>query len=116
MPLPSSFSTEVKGASKEAIERLVKKKKVVVFMKGVPEEPKCGFSNAVVQILRMHGVSSYEAHDVLKDETIRQGPLSLRLFKESLRILCSNLPQQHSSALIPQGRMPKGKMANDFFF
>lgn len=41
-------------------------------MKGVPEEPRCGFSNAVVQILRMHGVT-YDAHDVLKDEDLRQG-------------------------------------------
>lgn len=41
-------------------------------MKGVPEEPRCGFSSAVVQILRMHGVQ-YDAHDVLKDENLRQG-------------------------------------------
>lgn len=41
-------------------------------MKGVPEEPRCGFSNAVVQILRMHGVT-YDAHDVLEDENLRQG-------------------------------------------
>lgn len=52
----------------------LQKNKVVVFMKGVPEEPRCGFSNAVVQILRMHGVT-YEAHDVLKDEELRQGKL-----------------------------------------
>ncbi|XP_018331786.1 glutaredoxin-related protein 5, mitochondrial [Agrilus planipennis] len=58
--------------SKEEIDKLVKGKNVVVFMKGVPEEPRCGFSNAVVQILRMHGVK-YEAHDVLKDESLRQG-------------------------------------------
>lgn len=59
------------------IEQLVKKNTVVVFMKGVPEEPRCGFSNAVVQILRMHGVS-YDAHDVLKDESIRNGENFLR--------------------------------------
>lgn len=47
-------------------------------MKGIPEEPKCGFSNAVVQILRMHGVT-YDAHDVLKDEELRQGKW-LRIF------------------------------------
>lgn len=41
-------------------------------MKGVPEEPRCGFSNAVVQILRMHNVT-YDAHDVLADEALRQG-------------------------------------------
>jgi len=72
--LKSFLSSEAaKGASKEAIESLVKKAKVVVFMKGVPDEPRCGFSNAVVQILRMHGVNSYDSHDVLKDEAIRQG-------------------------------------------
>lgn len=54
------------------IDKLVKQSKVVVFMKGVPDEPRCGFSNAVVQILRMHGVT-YDAHDVLKDESIRNG-------------------------------------------
>ncbi|XP_059474579.1 glutaredoxin-related protein 5, mitochondrial [Neocloeon triangulifer] len=65
----------VRWASSSAEERiggLVKQSKVVVFMKGVPAEPKCGFSNAVVQILRMHGVQ-YDAHDVLKDEAVRQG-------------------------------------------
>nr|CAH7758800.1 unnamed protein product [Callosobruchus chinensis] len=41
-------------------------------MKGVPEQPQCGFSNAVVQILRMHGVK-YDAHNVLQDEDLRQG-------------------------------------------
>ncbi|XP_018304016.1 glutaredoxin-related protein 5, mitochondrial [Mycetomoellerius zeteki] len=54
------------------ISNLVKKNKVVIFMKGIPEEPRCGFSNAVVQVLRMHGVT-YDAHDVLKDEELRQG-------------------------------------------
>jgi monothiol glutaredoxin len=60
------------SGSAENIEKLVKKNRVVVFMKGIPEEPRCGFSNAVVQIFRMHGVT-YDAHDVLKDEELRQG-------------------------------------------
>ena len=42
-------------------------------MKGVPEAPRCGFSNAVVQILNFHGVNNFEAHDVLADEDLRQG-------------------------------------------
>ncbi|EFN75709.1 glutaredoxin-related protein 5, mitochondrial [Harpegnathos saltator] len=62
-----SFSTK-----HDEISNLVKKNKVVVFMKGVPDQPRCGFSNAVVQILQMHGVT-YDAHDVLKDENLRQG-------------------------------------------
>lgn len=54
------------------ISKLVKNNKVVVFMKGVPDAPQCGFSNAVVQIFRMHGVT-YDSHNVLVNETIRQG-------------------------------------------
>ncbi|XP_077443625.1 glutaredoxin-related protein 5, mitochondrial [Stigmatopora argus] len=52
---------------------MVKKDKVVVFMKGTPAQPMCGFSNAVVQILRMHGVDDYASYNVLADEVLREG-------------------------------------------
>ena len=45
---------------------------VVVFMKGVPDEPKCGFSSLVVQILDHLGVD-FVGVDVLQDEGLRQG-------------------------------------------
>ncbi|XP_058130505.1 glutaredoxin-related protein 5, mitochondrial [Anopheles ziemanni] len=54
------------------IEKLVGNNKVVIFMKGNPDAPRCGFSNAVVQILRMHSVK-YDSHDVLENEALRQG-------------------------------------------
>jgi monothiol glutaredoxin len=50
----------------------VKKNKIVVFMKGVPEAPQCGFSNAVAQILDMHGVKGYVSFNVLDDQELRQ--------------------------------------------
>lgn len=56
----------------ERFNDVVMKDKVVVFMKGVPEQPMCGFSNAVVQILRMHGVEGYGSYNVLEDEELRQ--------------------------------------------
>ena len=68
----SSFRCMSENNVKNEIDQLVKKSKVVVFMKGNPEEPRCGFSNAVVQILRMHGVT-YDAHDVLQRDEIRNG-------------------------------------------
>lgn len=70
-----SADTESKPPSSDKgyFDKLVKNKKIVVFMKGVPEEPRCGFSNAVVQILRMHGVTKYDSHNVLENDTIRQG-------------------------------------------
>ncbi|XP_071465306.1 glutaredoxin-related protein 5, mitochondrial [Marmota flaviventris] len=52
---------------------MVKKDKVVVFLKGTPEQPQCGFSNAVVQILLLHGVRDYVAYNVLDDPELRQG-------------------------------------------
>ncbi|KAM8781272.1 glutaredoxin-related protein 5, mitochondrial [Rhynchonycteris naso] len=61
------------GGSAEQLDALVKKDKVVVFLKGTPEQPQCGFSNAVVQILRLHGVRDYAAYNVLDDPQLRQG-------------------------------------------
>lgn len=61
------------SAAQKNLEEMVKKDKVVVFMKGTPAQPMCGFSNAVVQILRMHGVDNYAAYNVLDDQDIRQG-------------------------------------------
>jgi len=66
------MSTDIAEGSKDYFEKLVNNKKVVIFMKGVPDAPRCGFSNAVVQILRMHGVE-YDHHDVLENESLRQG-------------------------------------------
>lgn len=67
-----SYSSEISKDIQKDLDAMVKKSKVVVFMKGVPNEPRCGFSNAVVQILRMHAVE-YDAYDVLKDENVRNG-------------------------------------------
>jgi len=74
--LSTSASYWAAGAavgSKEHIDELVKGKKLVVFMKGTPDAPKCGFSSAVVQILQMHGVDKFDAHNVLDNESVRQG-------------------------------------------
>jgi len=54
------------------IDDEVKGNPVVLFMKGTPVFPQCGFSAAVVQILSHLGVK-FKAIDVLKDPEIRQG-------------------------------------------
>src|SRR6201991_556594 len=45
---------------------------VILFMKGVPDQPRCGFSAAVVQILDQLGVD-FVGVDVLQSEPLRQG-------------------------------------------
>jgi len=56
----------------QRIDDEVKSNPVVLFMKGTPVFPQCGFSAAVVQILSHLGVK-FKAIDVLKDPEIRQG-------------------------------------------
>ncbi|MDD2988487.1 MAG: Grx4 family monothiol glutaredoxin [Zoogloea sp.] len=46
---------------------------VVLYMKGSPAMPRCGFSANATQILRACGVTEFVAVDVLADEAIRQG-------------------------------------------
>ena len=50
----------------------IKSNDVVLFMKGTPVFPQCGFSAAVVQILTDVGVK-FKSFDVLKDPDLRQG-------------------------------------------
>ncbi len=56
----------------ERIADEIAKNDVVLYMKGTPVFPQCGFSAAVVQILSNTGVK-FKAIDVLKDPEIRQG-------------------------------------------
>ena len=57
---------------KDRIAEDVNSNDVLLFMKGTPVFPQCGFSAAVVQILSDLGVK-FKAVDVLKDPEIRQG-------------------------------------------
>ena len=66
------FCNEMDSEIKSRLDGMVAKADIVIFMKGVPAAPRCGFSNAVCQILRMHDVP-FESHDVLADEEVRQG-------------------------------------------
>ena len=61
--------------TKEALSALVKEAPVVVFMKGVPEAPACGFSRAVIQVLNAQGVvfepTNVKAHNILENDDLR---------------------------------------------
>ena len=54
------------------ISKSVAENPVILFMKGVPEEPKCGFSSVVVQILDHLGVD-FVGVDVLQSDALREG-------------------------------------------
>jgi monothiol glutaredoxin len=54
------------------IDTLVKSADVVLFMKGTPLFPQCGFSSRAIAILDHLGVA-YQSVDVLQDQEVRQG-------------------------------------------
>jgi len=56
----------------ERISQIVNQHDVVLFMKGTPLFPQCGFSSRAVAILE-HCGAQYESVDVLQDMEIRQG-------------------------------------------
>lgn len=62
-------------ATRTAIDKAVASAPVVLFMKGTPETPQCGFSRASIQILGLQGVDpgKFTAFNVLEDEELRQG-------------------------------------------
>ena len=57
----------------DLIEQQVTTHPVVLYMKGTPEQPQCGFSANAVNILKACGVDNIYAVDVLADPEIRQG-------------------------------------------
>ncbi|KAJ7848067.1 thioredoxin-like protein [Mycena leptocephala] len=54
------------------LRRLMAQSKVVLFMKGSPEEPRCGFSRKLSTLLKEQGVQ-FSSFDILQDEDVRQG-------------------------------------------
>jgi monothiol glutaredoxin len=57
----------------EKIHAQVHANAVVLYMKGTPQRPQCGFSGATVQMLQACGLQDFAAVDVLADPEIRAG-------------------------------------------
>ncbi len=55
------------------IANAVSTKKVVLFMKGTPQFPQCGFSASAVKILSEIGARDFAFFNVLEDSEIREG-------------------------------------------
>ena len=57
----------------DRLAKLVNRHPVMLFMKGLPSNPQCGFSRQIVEILDGLGDVSYDAFNVFEDEEVRQG-------------------------------------------
>ena len=59
--------------TKDRIKEQVAGNRVVLYMKGTPQFPQCGFSALAVQVLNACGVKEFASVNVLADAEVRQG-------------------------------------------
>lgn len=72
---PALQDNEKKESTEELNERLRKlmnQTTVVLFMKGSPEQPRCGFSRKICALLKEKNIE-FSHFDILTDESVRQG-------------------------------------------
>ena len=56
----------------DKLKQLINRHRIMLFMKGIPSSPKCGFCRQIVDILYSFNVS-YDAFNILEDDEVRQG-------------------------------------------
>ncbi|CCD68479.1 Glutaredoxin 3 [Caenorhabditis elegans] len=69
---PSLTPQQEKEALNARLGALVNSQKVMVFMKGDPSAPRCGFSRTIVELLNSHKIK-FGSFDIFSDEAVRQG-------------------------------------------
>ena len=57
----------------DRIKEQVTQNRVVLYMKGTPQFPQCGFSATVAEVLKRCGITDYASFNVLQDDALRQG-------------------------------------------
>jgi glutaredoxin-related protein len=57
---------------KQSLETLVNSHPIMIFIKGTPSQPRCGFSRQAIDLLNDLNVA-YGSFDILADEDVRQG-------------------------------------------
>ncbi|KAL1684163.1 thioredoxin-like protein, partial [Schizophyllum commune] len=68
-----NFARSITDQARAELDKMVKGAPLVLFMKGTPQVPQCGFSRAVVQVLDLHDVPPEKVHtyNILEDEELR---------------------------------------------
>ncbi|KAJ3221252.1 monothiol glutaredoxin grx5 [Clydaea vesicula] len=72
-PVQRRWTRLISEQVKSNIEKKIASSDVVVFMKGNKNEPRCGFSKTVVQILKLNDITKFSDFNVLEDEELRSG-------------------------------------------
>ncbi|CAO4376872.1 unnamed protein product [Caenorhabditis nigoni] len=71
-PTPSLTPEQEKDALNNRLKSLITSHRVMLFMKGNPSAPRCGFSRTIVDLLNSHKIE-FGSFDIFSDEAVRQG-------------------------------------------
>jgi len=72
LPAAPTDGVEGKENLNARLKALMEQDKVVLFMKGTPDAPRCGFSKKIVNLLSGQG-TKFSSFDILSDESVRSG-------------------------------------------
>nr|XP_060624632.1 glutaredoxin-3 [Anolis sagrei ordinatus] len=70
--VPASANDTSKEDLNARLKKLINAAPCMLFMKGTPQEPRCGFSRQIIEILNKHNVV-FSSFDIFSDEEVRQG-------------------------------------------
>ncbi len=72
----TTANTEAKMLSQDDLKELINKAPLMLFIKGTPETPQCGFTGQLLRLLVSHSLQPhrhFETFNILADEQVRQG-------------------------------------------
>ncbi|KIS68880.1 putative glutaredoxin [Mycosarcoma maydis] len=74
-PTYTSLTRLLSTEARAKIDSAVKSNPLVIFMKGTPDMPMCGFSRAVIQVMQVQGVKPelLKTFNCLEDQELREG-------------------------------------------
>ncbi len=72
LKLKQQKSNEQEKDTKKYLQSLINQAPIMLFIKGSPETPKCGFTKELILLLSKANITEYKTFDILQDENVRQ--------------------------------------------
>lgn len=67
-----SHLSEKRKDMNKYLESLIHQSPLMLFIKGTPEVPECGFTRELIQLLKEANITDYKTFNILKDDEVRQ--------------------------------------------
>jgi len=72
LKLKQQKTNEQEKDTKKYLESLINQAPLMLFIKGTPETPRCGFTKELISLLAQANITDYKTFDILQDENVRQ--------------------------------------------